>query len=91
MIGLNYASDAVSIPADYGETIYESCLGAESDSLNECIANRLELSQIKNAQDRNTWVLIFAASLIFFMQAGFAMLCAGNVRIKNVGEFFFRF
>ena len=27
---------------------------------------------------------IFAASLVFFMQAGFAMICAGSVRKKNV-------
>lgn len=26
---------------------------------------------------------IFAAALVFFMQAGFAMLCAGSVRAKN--------
>jgi Ammonium Transporter Family len=28
--------------------------------------------------------LVFAGSLVFFMQAGFAMLCAGAVRKKNV-------
>ena len=32
----------------------------------------------------DTFFLIFAASLVFFMQAGFAMLCAGSVQKKNV-------
>jgi len=32
----------------------------------------------------NTFYLIYAASLVFYMQAGFAMLCAGSVRLKNV-------
>jgi len=86
MIGFNYPSDTDSFPANYGETIYQTCLRTESDSINECVANKLELSRIQNAQDSNTWFLIFSAALIFFMQAGFAMLCAGNVRIKNVGN-----
>lgn len=32
----------------------------------------------------DTFFLIWAAALMFFMQAGFAMLCAGSVRQKNV-------
>lgn len=32
----------------------------------------------------DVFYLIFAGSLVFFMQAGFAMLCAGSVRQKNV-------
>lgn len=32
----------------------------------------------------DTFFLIFAAALVFMMQAGFAMLCAGSVRQKNV-------
>jgi len=32
----------------------------------------------------DAFYLIFAAALVFFMQAGFAMLCAGSVRQKNV-------
>lgn len=30
------------------------------------------------------WLLVLAGSMAFFMQAGFAMLCAGCVRKKNV-------
>ncbi|EED90411.1 predicted protein, partial [Thalassiosira pseudonana CCMP1335] len=37
-----------------------------------------------NSQSIDTFFLIFASSLVFFMQAGFAMLCAGCVQHKNV-------
>jgi len=32
----------------------------------------------------DTFYLLFAGALVFMMQAGFAMLCAGSVRAKNV-------
>lgn len=32
----------------------------------------------------NTFFLLFAGATVFMMQAGFAMLCAGSVRQKNV-------
>lgn len=32
----------------------------------------------------DVFFLIFSATMVFFMQAGFAMLCAGSVRQKNV-------
>merc|ERR1712019_145812 len=32
----------------------------------------------------NTFFLLFGGALVFMMQAGFAMLCAGSVRQKNV-------
>lgn len=32
----------------------------------------------------NVFYLLVAGTLVFFMQAGFAMLCAGSVRQKNV-------
>jgi Amt family ammonium transporter len=32
----------------------------------------------------DVFFLLYAASLVFLMQAGFAMLCAGSVRAKNV-------
>ena len=33
--------------------------------------------------DTDAFFLIFSAALVFMMQAGFAMLCAGTVRMKN--------
>jgi Amt family ammonium transporter len=32
----------------------------------------------------NSFFLIWAGSMVFFMQTGFAMLCAGSIRAKNV-------
>jgi len=37
-----------------------------------------------NAAGLDVFYLLFAATMVFFMQAGFAMLCAGSVRQKNV-------
>lgn len=73
-------------------TVYDACLAAytatnttEGDNalfdrqeyLLKCISE-------SNAKSINTFFLIYAASLVFFMQAGFAMLCAGSVQKKNV-------
>jgi Amt family ammonium transporter len=32
----------------------------------------------------DAFYLIFAGALVYFMQTGFAMLCAGSIRAKNV-------
>ena len=32
----------------------------------------------------DVFYLLFAGAMVFFMQAGFAMLCAGSIRAKNV-------
>jgi ammonium transporter, Amt family len=32
----------------------------------------------------DAFYLVFAGALVFFMQTGFAMLCAGSIRSKNV-------
>lgn len=34
--------------------------------------------------DITNWLLVLTGALIFFMQAGFAMVCAGAIRKKNV-------
>ena len=31
----------------------------------------------------NSFFLLFGGALVFMMQAGFAMLCAGSIRAKN--------
>ncbi|KAI2510080.1 ammonium transporter family [Fragilaria crotonensis] len=36
------------------------------------------------AEGVNTFFLLYAGAIVFMMQAGFAMLCAGTVRQKNV-------
>eukprot|EP00986_Skeletonema_menzelii_P012391 scaffold6832_cov81-Skeletonema_menzelii.AAC.14 len=74
-----------------GGSTYQTCLasvGSDSNDLLECIAGALDTS-INTAAENvtnsvNTFFLIFAATLVFFMQTGFAMICAGCVRINNV-------
>lgn len=41
-------------------------------------------SDFANATDVTDWLLILTGALVFFMQAGFAMVCAGAIRKKNV-------
>jgi len=62
------------------KTLTPYFLQYRQDQLLQCIAGSLDDT---NA-GVNTFFLIYAASLVFFMQAGFAMLCAGSVRIKNL-------
>uniref|UniRef100_A0A7S2MF89 Ammonium transporter n=1 Tax=Helicotheca tamesis TaxID=374047 RepID=A0A7S2MF89_9STRA len=72
---------------------YDTCEGrldpsqeslADTWKMLECIADTSDEKQRMTDLGVNQFYLIFAASLVFFMQAGFAMLCAGSVRIKNV-------
>ena len=36
--------------------------------------------------DMDHWLLVLTGALVFFMQAGFAMVCAGAIRKKNVNN-----
>lgn len=47
-----------------------------------------ELAVTNNGVD--TFFLLFSAALVYLMQAGFAMLCAGSVRQKNVKNIMFK-
>lgn len=63
----------------------------ETSSMLRCVAAGLE-SSLQAAERANvtatatltSWLLVVCGALVFFMQAGFAMLCAGCVRKKNV-------
>ena len=81
-------------------TVYEQCSATYSDNLNQvvqCVAewaerqqNATSLSQIDlpltDANDFRRWLLVLCGALVFFMQTGFAMLCAGCVRKKNIAN-----
>lgn len=81
------AIDANSRSDEESPSLYEYCsTGQDSVQNLKCISDTLEKISRDNARDAHTWFTIFASALIFFMQAGFAMLCAGSVRLKNVGN-----
>lgn len=50
----------------------------------QCISDQFQEDRIAKAKDLNDFLLVIAGAMIFFMQSGFAMLCAGSVRLKNV-------
>ena len=60
---------------------------ASTTELLQCVAASLD-EVVKgveaSASLANSFLLILSAALVFFMQAGFAMLCAGAVRKKNI-------
>ncbi|VEU34560.1 unnamed protein product [Pseudo-nitzschia multistriata] len=57
-------------------------LSEEASSVCESLGSSLSSDGIVTGVD--TFFLLFAGALVFLMQAGFAMLCAGSVRQKNV-------
>ena len=75
---------------------YEACASQLDDGLDATEQNTVLLRCLASAVDTvtkmqeeashglDTFFIIYAASLVFFMQAGFAMVCAGSVRLKNV-------
>jgi len=58
----------------------------ESDTLSavKCLASQVDAGETILRQALTIFFLIYSASLVFLMQAGFAMICSGCVRIKNV-------
>jgi hypothetical protein len=81
--------------------IYEQCVelvGEDSSAkdLLKCVVTVMEDSRSSsNGEDAfefsRAFLLIHSAALVFLMQAGFAMLAAGSVRLKNVGKCSFVF
>jgi ammonia channel protein AmtB len=58
--------------------------GADQGVLVQCVSNLLEQNADLRAADLKSFLFVLAGAMVFFMQAGFAMLCAGAVRLKNV-------
>jgi len=50
----------------------------------QCVSDAHEELQYGQQENLRSFLLIVCGGLIFFMQSGFAMLCAGSVRLKNV-------
>lgn len=56
---------------------------ASTDALLQCVSNIFKDDIGAKAYSR-TVLVVLSGALVFFMQAGFAMVCAGAVRTKNV-------
>lgn len=54
-----------------------------TDEMLRCFSRHLS-PEVGSREFSRTVLLVYAAALVFFMQAGFAMVCAGAVRKKNV-------
>jgi Amt family ammonium transporter len=77
-------SDAVT-PND---NLYQFCVNKVGDATNtsailRCFSDNLS-NDVGTREFSRSIMLVYAAGLLFFMQAGFAMVCAGAVRQKNV-------
>lgn len=73
--------------------IYEQCAaevsGNSTGSTQDLIKCTVRLLQTQTSIEDPTelasqFLLVYSAALVFFMQSGFAMICAGCVRLKNV-------
>jgi Amt family ammonium transporter len=69
---------------DYDSEVLATLCSAStlSDELNAICMLESNLTNVQ--EGLNVFFLLFAGTLVFFMQTGFAMLCAGSVRQKNV-------
>ena len=75
---------AVAVPPDAAECTFstaETSRVAMSDE-QQCVSNLYGGHSIESSNDDMLW-LLFGSFLIFYMQAGFAMLESGQVRRKN--------
>mmetsp|Transcript_58204 Transcript_58204/g.142303 ORF Transcript_58204/g.142303 Transcript_58204/m.142303 type:complete len:700 (+) Transcript_58204:470-2569(+) len=73
------------------QTCSEQYPGANTTVLLQCVSDQLESVYESNDGGEGPWssdlvsfLLTLSGALIFFMQTGFAMLCAGCVRLKNL-------
>jgi len=71
------------------DQIYDDCKDTDAGDQEEqlkCIIGKLVEQDGEDENYTSRIFLVYSAALVFFMQAGFAMLCAGSVRKKNVGN-----
>jgi len=70
------------------KSIFEVCTEEHGQDISikllQCISDAVELEKDDLRSGVDTFYLIYAGALVFFMQVGFAMLCAGSIREKNV-------
>ncbi len=69
-------------------SIFTTCQASFPDGdgtkLLQCISDSLQAADDSRKENLHDFLFVISGAMIFFMQAGFASLCAGAVRIKNV-------
>ena len=58
--------------------------GADGTSMLQCVSDTYQDNQDSREANLRSFLLVVCGGMIFFMQSGFAMMCAGSVRLKNV-------
>jgi hypothetical protein len=86
---LNVYADCLAIVANANNSNTTTTTSGTTDTdtnalMLECITKFLVFEDAKDRLFTRTSTLVYSAAMVFFMQAGFAMLCAGSVRKKNV-------
>jgi ammonia channel protein AmtB len=81
-------SRTFSYNSNDGNELLDACMAYLGDNattydLLGCVSAQLS-NEVGSREFSRSVLLVYAAALVFFMQAGFAMLCAGAVRKKNV-------
>ena len=77
---MSITDDLTQCASAFGEgTTTEDILGCVGESIQQ-VQDGVEASALLSIK----FLFVLSAALVFFMQAGFAMLCAGAVRRKNV-------
>ena len=69
--------------------VFGSCFATyegDTDAVLRCVVETMENRTTNQEASVRSWLLTFAGTIIFLMQLGFAMLCAGCVRRKNVSN-----
>jgi hypothetical protein len=69
-------------------SVFESCSqqfpNGNTTAILKCVSDTLVARYDGFSDDEIRFLLAISGALVFFMQAGFAMLCAGCVQLKNV-------
>jgi len=70
------------------DNFYATCASenanASASALLECVSGKFQSRDTQREADLVRFLFVLTGAMVFFMQAGFAMLCAGAVRLKNV-------
>jgi len=72
--------------------IYNDCAASQQSEdgvdpttlLLQCVSDTYQTIQSGRENNLRSFLLVTCGGMIFFMQTGFAMMCAGSVRLKNV-------